>query len=200
MLCTKSAFSDFSRGCHLSSFPFPLMVLVKMHGQQKQAAHSTLTHMSYKGQNAMRVNDVSNQLLHLTPAWWLAVTDDWEGSLSTRSDWYQLQGEIATVHCQVMGWHFGHNERGEIKCCGSIPSDPILPPALFLQGPLVPVLIFGWKICDGSLSHSVSSLPPNLDVRRRTIYEYHRVELTKTKITNSTAVEMMPLPSKEDLL
>ncbi len=55
---------------------------VKMHGQQKQAAHFTLSHMSYKGQNAMRVNDVSNQSLHLTPA----VTDDWEGSLSTGSD------------------------------------------------------------------------------------------------------------------
>lgn len=40
----------------------------KMHGQQKQAAHFILTHMSYKGQNAMRVNDVSNQSLHLTPA------------------------------------------------------------------------------------------------------------------------------------
>lgn len=35
-----------------------------------------------------------------------------------------------------------------------------------------------------------------LDVRRKTIYEYHRVELLKTKITNSTAVEMLPLPSK----
>lgn len=43
-------------------------MVVKMHGQQKQAAHFTLTHMSYKGQNAMRVNDVSNQLLHLTLA------------------------------------------------------------------------------------------------------------------------------------
>uniref|UniRef100_A0A3Q2TCQ2 Plexin domain containing 2b n=1 Tax=Fundulus heteroclitus TaxID=8078 RepID=A0A3Q2TCQ2_FUNHE len=32
-------------------------------------------------------------------------------------------------------------------------------------------------------------------VRRRTIYEYHRVELTKTRITNSSAVEMMPLPT-----
>ncbi|GAA6073194.1 plexin domain-containing protein 2 isoform X1, partial [Tachysurus ichikawai] len=32
-------------------------------------------------------------------------------------------------------------------------------------------------------------------VRRKTIYEYHRVELLKTKITNSTAVEMMPLPT-----
>uniref|UniRef100_A0A3Q2QQ67 Plexin domain containing 2b n=1 Tax=Fundulus heteroclitus TaxID=8078 RepID=A0A3Q2QQ67_FUNHE len=30
---------------------------------------------------------------------------------------------------------------------------------------------------------------------RRTIYEYHRVELTKTRITNSSAVEMMPLPT-----
>lgn len=38
------------------------------------------------------------------------------------------------------------------------------------------------------------------DVRRRTIYEYHRVELTKTRITNSTAVEMTPLPSKMNLL
>lgn len=35
-----------------------------------------------------------------------------------------------------------------------------------------------------------------LDVRRKTIYEYHRVELLKTKIISSTAVEMMPLPSK----
>lgn len=35
-----------------------------------------------------------------------------------------------------------------------------------------------------------------LDVRRKTIYEYHRVQLLKTKITSSTAVEMMPLPSK----
>lgn len=44
------------------------LIVVKMHGLQKQAAHFTLTHVSYKGQNAMRVNDVSNQLLHLTPA------------------------------------------------------------------------------------------------------------------------------------
>uniref|UniRef100_A0A8C7QJT2 PSI domain-containing protein n=1 Tax=Oncorhynchus mykiss TaxID=8022 RepID=A0A8C7QJT2_ONCMY len=40
--------------------------------------------------------------------------------------------------------------------------------------------------------HRIQQIP---NVRRRTIYEYHRVELTKTKITNSTAVEMMPLPT-----
>uniref|UniRef100_A0AAQ5ZLW2 PSI domain-containing protein n=1 Tax=Amphiprion ocellaris TaxID=80972 RepID=A0AAQ5ZLW2_AMPOC len=40
--------------------------------------------------------------------------------------------------------------------------------------------------------HKIQQIP---NVRRRTIYEYHRVELTKTKITNSTAVEMMPLPT-----
>lgn len=34
-----------------------------MHGQQKQAAHFTRAYMS-----AIRVNDVSNQLLHLTLA------------------------------------------------------------------------------------------------------------------------------------
>lgn len=34
------------------------------------------------------------------------------------------------------------------------------------------------------------------DVRRRTIYEYHRVELQMSKITNLSAVEMTPLPSK----
>ncbi|XP_034717929.1 plexin domain-containing protein 2 isoform X2 [Etheostoma cragini] len=40
--------------------------------------------------------------------------------------------------------------------------------------------------------HKIQQIP---NVRRRTIYEYHRVELTKTKITNSTAVEIMPLPT-----
>ncbi|XP_067107944.1 plexin domain-containing protein 2 [Osmerus mordax] len=40
--------------------------------------------------------------------------------------------------------------------------------------------------------HRIQQIP---NVRRRTIYEYHRVELTKTKITNSTAVEMWPLPT-----
>ncbi|XP_032329454.1 plexin domain-containing protein 2 [Camelus ferus] len=33
------------------------------------------------------------------------------------------------------------------------------------------------------------------DVRRRTIYEYHRVELQMSKITNISAVEMTPLPT-----
>ncbi|XP_062297817.1 plexin domain-containing protein 2 [Scomber scombrus] len=40
--------------------------------------------------------------------------------------------------------------------------------------------------------HKIQQIP---NVRRRTIYEYHRVELTKTRITNSTAVEMFPLPT-----
>ncbi|MED6274524.1 hypothetical protein CHARACLAT_017367 [Characodon lateralis] len=33
------------------------------------------------------------------------------------------------------------------------------------------------------------------NVRRRTIYEYHRVNILKSKISNSTAVEMLPLPT-----
>lgn len=40
--------------------------------------------------------------------------------------------------------------------------------------------------------HKIQQIP---NVRKKTIYEYHRVELLKTKITNSTAVEMMPLPT-----
>ncbi|XP_064188905.1 plexin domain-containing protein 2 isoform X1 [Anguilla rostrata] len=40
--------------------------------------------------------------------------------------------------------------------------------------------------------HRIQQIP---NVRRRTIYEYHRVELLKTKITNFTAVEMIPLPT-----
>ncbi|XP_068604102.1 plexin domain-containing protein 2 [Brachionichthys hirsutus] len=40
--------------------------------------------------------------------------------------------------------------------------------------------------------HKIQQIP---NVRRRTIYEYHRVELTRTKITNSTAVEILPLPT-----
>ena len=128
--------------------------------------------------------------------------------LSAARDWYQLLGgEIAPVHCQVVGRHPGTKRGGEIKCCGGIPRDPILPPAHFplSSGTTCPAfyLLAGRfvTVCFAP-SHSVSSPlpPPNTDVRRRTIYEYHRVELTKTKITNSTAVEMMPLPSKENLL
>lgn len=40
--------------------------------------------------------------------------------------------------------------------------------------------------------HKIQQIP---NVRRKTIYEYHRVELLKTKITSSTAVEIMPLPT-----
>uniref|UniRef100_A0A8C1WFS1 Si:ch211-106h4.6 n=1 Tax=Cyprinus carpio TaxID=7962 RepID=A0A8C1WFS1_CYPCA len=40
--------------------------------------------------------------------------------------------------------------------------------------------------------HKIEQLPS----KRRTIYEYHRVELLKSKIANVTAVEMLPLPSK----
>ncbi|XP_077010500.1 plexin domain-containing protein 2 [Tamandua tetradactyla] len=40
--------------------------------------------------------------------------------------------------------------------------------------------------------HKIQQIP---DVRRRTIYEYHRVELQMSKITNISAVEMTPLPT-----
>ncbi|CAG6022057.1 unnamed protein product, partial [Menidia menidia] len=40
--------------------------------------------------------------------------------------------------------------------------------------------------------HKIQQIP---NVRRRTIYEYHRVELIKTRITNSTAFEILPLPT-----
>ncbi|KAG9273991.1 plexin domain-containing protein 2-like isoform X1 [Astyanax mexicanus] len=40
--------------------------------------------------------------------------------------------------------------------------------------------------------HKIQQIP---DVRRRTIYEYHRVELLKSKITNRSSVEMLPLPT-----
>lgn len=34
------------------------------------------------------------------------------------------------------------------------------------------------------------------DVRRRTIYEYHKVDIPKLRISNYTAVKMFPLPSE----
>ncbi|XP_012691327.1 plexin domain-containing protein 2 [Clupea harengus] len=40
--------------------------------------------------------------------------------------------------------------------------------------------------------HKIQQIP---NVRRRTIYEYHRVELLKSKITNSSAMEMLPQPT-----
>ncbi|KAG9476583.1 hypothetical protein GDO78_003233 [Eleutherodactylus coqui] len=40
--------------------------------------------------------------------------------------------------------------------------------------------------------HKIQQIP---NVRRRTIFEYHRVELEMSKITNYSAVEMLPLPT-----
>ncbi|KAM3850431.1 plexin domain-containing protein 2-like [Diretmus argenteus] len=40
--------------------------------------------------------------------------------------------------------------------------------------------------------HELEQIP---NVRRRTIYEYHKVDILKSKISNSTAVEMLPLPT-----
>ncbi|XP_036939278.1 plexin domain-containing protein 2 [Acanthopagrus latus] len=40
--------------------------------------------------------------------------------------------------------------------------------------------------------HEIEQIP---NVRRRTIYEYHKVNILKSKISNSTAVEMLPLPT-----
>ncbi|XP_068196936.1 plexin domain-containing protein 2-like isoform X2 [Antennarius striatus] len=40
--------------------------------------------------------------------------------------------------------------------------------------------------------HEIEQIP---NVRRRTIYEYHKVDLVKTKISNSTAVEILPMPT-----
>ncbi|XP_028283252.1 plexin domain-containing protein 2-like [Parambassis ranga] len=40
--------------------------------------------------------------------------------------------------------------------------------------------------------HEIVQIP---NVRRRTIYEYHKVDILKSKISNSTAVEMLPLPT-----
>ncbi|MCI4377652.1 hypothetical protein PGIGA_G00206010 [Pangasianodon gigas] len=42
--------------------------------------------------------------------------------------------------------------------------------------------------------HKIQQIP-DTDIRRRTIYEYHRVELLKSKITNSTVIELLPLPT-----
>uniref|UniRef100_A0A8C6XKU8 Plexin domain containing 2 n=1 Tax=Naja naja TaxID=35670 RepID=A0A8C6XKU8_NAJNA len=41
--------------------------------------------------------------------------------------------------------------------------------------------------------HRIQQIP---NVRRRTIYEYHKVELQMSKVTNLSAVEMIPLPMK----
>uniref|UniRef100_A0A3Q1FH96 Plexin domain containing 2a n=1 Tax=Acanthochromis polyacanthus TaxID=80966 RepID=A0A3Q1FH96_9TELE len=40
--------------------------------------------------------------------------------------------------------------------------------------------------------HEIEQIP---NVRRRTIYEYHKVDILKSKISSSTAVEMLPLPT-----
>lgn len=103
---------------------FPLVVV------RKQTAHCTLAHMSYRGQNAMRVNDVSNQLLHHTPAddSLLQMTGKaaFQQGLIDISSRGKLLSSIAKSQSDTLG-----TTRGEIMCCGSIPHDLILPPTLF---------------------------------------------------------------------
>lgn len=69
--------------------------------------------------------------------------------------------------------------------------------SLFFRDHLSQFLYVGWRLVTNSPT-LLLCLPFvwTIDVRRRTIYEYHRVELTKTRITNATAVEITPLPSK----
>nr|XP_061795632.1 plexin domain-containing protein 2-like [Nerophis lumbriciformis] len=40
--------------------------------------------------------------------------------------------------------------------------------------------------------HKIEQIP---NVRRRTIYEYHKVDILKSKISNATTIEMLPLPT-----
>ncbi|XP_068504796.1 plexin domain-containing protein 2 isoform X2 [Syngnathus scovelli] len=40
--------------------------------------------------------------------------------------------------------------------------------------------------------HKIEQIP---NVRRRTIYEYHKVDILKSKISNATTIEMLPLPN-----
>ncbi|XP_051944000.1 plexin domain-containing protein 2-like [Hippocampus zosterae] len=40
--------------------------------------------------------------------------------------------------------------------------------------------------------HKIEQIP---NLRRRTIYEYHKVEIVKSKICNATTIEMLPLPT-----
>ncbi|XP_075339442.1 plexin domain-containing protein 2 [Odontesthes bonariensis] len=40
--------------------------------------------------------------------------------------------------------------------------------------------------------HKIEQIP---NVRRRTIYEYHKVDILKSKVFTSTAIEMLPLPT-----
>ncbi|XP_061652633.1 LOW QUALITY PROTEIN: plexin domain-containing protein 2 [Phyllopteryx taeniolatus] len=47
---------------------------------------------------------------------------------------------------------------------------------------------------DPGLSSNSSVFYFDNDVRRRTIYEYHKVDILKSKISNATTIEMLPLP------
>ncbi|KAM9790540.1 plexin domain-containing protein 2-like isoform 2-T2 [Syngnathus typhle] len=40
--------------------------------------------------------------------------------------------------------------------------------------------------------HEIEQIP---NVRRRTIYEYHKVDILKSKISNATTIELLPLPT-----
>lgn len=50
-----------------------------------------------------------------------------------------------------------------------------------------------WSPVKSLIQNPFSRAP---DVRRRTIFEYHKVDILKSRISNYTSVEMVPLPSE----
>ena len=152
----------------------------------------------YTGQEAMRASDASNHSLDLTRLMtrryrWLGGQCFSGVRLISGS-----RGEFLPSIAEL--WPDTLDTKRAEKCYGSIVYDLILPPALFPLSlgttcPSFYLRVPGFQCC--AHARSVYFFR-NIDVRRRTIYEYHRVELTKTRITNSTAVEILPLPSKEN--
>lgn len=94
--------------------------------------------------------------------------------------------------------HHGHQHRdasrqsGLGRCvCGSSPAPadprPVTAATLGL-GVITSVVADPLTVCPSS---------PVPDVRRRTIYEYHKVDIPKSRISNYTVVKMLPLPSEK---
>lgn len=67
------------------------------------------------------------------------------------------------------------------------------PRSVTVTGVIVYLVLNHWSRTPHLPLHLFSRAP---DVRRRTIFEYHKVDIIKSRICNYTVVEMVPLPSE----
>lgn len=172
-------------GCASQQYSVPQFHLLVLSTSGKQKL------IGFSRPARFRCGVVFNHAFHLTPSDVLLLQltgSDW---------WYQVSEKIALVHSPSHSLTLWAQRKQRSAVAAS--SMTRFSQQLYFRFRRRFVPVFCHRVPDllfvSRISNCLCLL--KLDVRRRTIYEYHRVELTKTRITNSSAVEIIPLPSKD---